>query len=220
VSSSSVTLETPSFAQRMWQKLEDARIKRHLRAARNEVAKSRHPDFTTEQVQRRNGALLALDGFIATGVFPRNADFASPTPYLRDQYGSVCAVASMMVASGDMAIVEHLQRVDNNMWLGDIQDGELERWLIRNGFTQAEAARIQVPYNGPPREPSFVQQHEVAIVIAVAVGTFFLLQFLYYTLIPAKSVGRMHAIACSTVALAASIGMIVFVNGLIPPTPW
>jgi len=102
------------------------------------------------QSQRANRArnIETLRRYREIGEFPRNYDFARPTPYFVDRVtGTLCAVAYLLDASGRRDIVDRVAKANNNVWVDELSgDAEFRGWLDEQGLTLAEAARIQVPY--------------------------------------------------------------------------
>ena len=189
-----------SIAMKAWEQMEDARIRRHLRIAHAEVSQHTPAGLSDDQRTRRAAALDFLARFIDKGEFPRNASFKNPIPFIRDENGRVCAFAAMALSSGDAALVEHLETVDNNMWLADVSDDRLGSWLRANGLTQQEAARIQPAYQ-KSFDPTFW------VFGATFITVLFATQWVWYTLAPAKKFGRLYAIGVSTFALAAAVAV-------------
>ncbi|HVE12920.1 MAG TPA: hypothetical protein VNI01_05965, partial [Elusimicrobiota bacterium] len=99
--------------------------------------------------------LAQLRDYARRGRFPTNT--ARPdalVPCIRDASGTLCAVAHMLDASGEGALVDVLAREDNHVVVSALREGPLLRWLARAGITQEEAARIQALY--VPPEPSLI----------------------------------------------------------------
>ena len=109
------------------------------------------------QAQRTNRArnIETLRRYREIGEFPRNYDFAQPTPYFVDRMtGTLCAVAFLLDASGRRDIVDRVAKTNNNVWVPELAgDTEFQGWLGEQGLTLAEAARIQVPYIEPEPTP-------------------------------------------------------------------
>lgn len=132
------------------------RIRRHFDSVVVELA-SRDVS-TLSGLQRSNRAALTetLHAYRDRGLFPRNYEFAEPTPYFIDRRTDVlCAVAHLMASTGHRSLVDRIAARDNNVWVADLAgDPDVEQWLEKQGITLAEAARIQVPYEMVPVQES------------------------------------------------------------------
>lgn len=116
----------------------------------------RDRDVTMLSLDQRTRRSLLVETLVAyrnRGIFPRNYDFDSATPYFVDRKtGVLCAVAHLLATTGRRDIVDRVAAANNNVWVPQLAgDTAFERWLDRHGITLAEATRIQVPYidDGP-----------------------------------------------------------------------
>lgn len=95
--------------------------------------------------------------FGRTSAFP-----GARMPHFVDDAGRRCAVAELLHACGEDALVERVRTLANHAWIVDLaEDPALGAWLDRSGLTLWEAARIQgppvvvpPPPPGPPPPPS------------------------------------------------------------------
>jgi hypothetical protein len=87
------------------------------------------------------------------GRFPLN-EGQSPRsiPIFVDNHDTACAVGHLMHLSGSASDVASIQNSSNNVYIWDISDGPLARWVLTSGLTMEEAALIQPEYG-----PFFVQ---------------------------------------------------------------
>jgi hypothetical protein len=101
--------------------------------------------------------------------FPINTDYDFKTPQIRDRYGTLCAMARLIELSGHAELVDLLATQNNLVYIDDVKDGPLIRWLERYGLLKQEAARIQPWY-----EPSYgsVLGTLAIIITAAAIGLF------------------------------------------------
>jgi hypothetical protein len=82
------------------------------------------------------------------GRFPRNPDFAEPTPYFVDASGTGCAVAHLLELGGGADLVARIARERNNAYVHELVDEpRLLAWLAAAGLTVEEAAAIQPTYD-------------------------------------------------------------------------
>lgn len=72
-----------------------------------------------------------------------------------DVHGNPCAVASMIIASGHMDLVQATAATHNDVVLSDLHGGPLVDWMLTSGFTREEIAIIQEPgwHGGMDFEP-------------------------------------------------------------------
>ncbi len=116
---------------------------------------------------RRRAGLAGLREYALRGRFPKNAGFpGAMTPYIKDEAGTLCAVAHLIDRSGNRPLVEALARECNNIRVPQVVEGPFIDWLRDSGLTQEEAALIQQPYM--PMEPH-LSADLVAQVVAPAV---------------------------------------------------
>lgn len=148
------------------------RIRAHFDSVLVELEARDLGGLTGDQRDARSRLIATLVAYRDRGAFPRNYDFAAPTPYFIDRKtGILCAVAHLLESTGRRDIVDRVAAADNNVWVPALAgDTAFERWLDVNGITLAEAARIQVPYFGDPPPVEAVAQRDgrVAPIVATA----------------------------------------------------
>jgi len=126
---------------------ERQRIRRHLRRA--EVAARRAPDADLDPLRSMVRALLLdeLAAYRARGLFPRNHAVRGLHPVFVDDVGTRCAVAHLLDASGQSAVVDDIASRRNLAYVEELADEPaLVAWLHAAGLTLAEAAAIQPGY--------------------------------------------------------------------------
>ncbi len=104
--------------------------------------------MSAAQHARRTEAIERLQAYRDAGRFPQNRDFVNQRlPYFVDADGTRCAMAHLIEASGDAALVEAVASSRNNAFVKELADEPaLIDWLETNGLTVEEAARIQPSY--------------------------------------------------------------------------
>jgi hypothetical protein len=117
------------------------------------VAKPAPADNTRAELRallasRRAANLAAFHAYRLGGSFPRNRVLSGELNVWRDERGKLCAAATMIAASGEVALVETVAHDDNYVRLADIHDGPLLDWMLTSGLTQDEVALIQRPFVG------------------------------------------------------------------------
>jgi len=131
---------------------ETVRIRAHLDTVERELRSKDVAALTAAQRAARARNLEILHAYWVRGVFPKNTDFPGQRlPYFVDRYGTRCAMAHLIEQSGRGDLVARVATANNNARIRQLKnDPELARWLVENGITAAEAARIQPEYYGPP----------------------------------------------------------------------
>src|SRR6185436_8681666 len=110
-----------------------------------------------ERRARRAAVLAELSAYCERGVFGigRNPACEREANFV-DAGGRLCAVANLMAASGERALVDQVAATANHAYVVELATNPaLVEWLERNGLTVGEAARIQAPssHKSPPPPP-------------------------------------------------------------------
>jgi hypothetical protein len=148
--------------------VERRRVRDHLNRALR-AAQHRPPEgLGDDRRARRAAALRALARYIAAGRYPRNAVSPAMTPVFVDGEGNRCAVAALLEATGESALVARVARERNLATVRELADDPaLVAWLDHHWLTVAEAARIQPAYSAHS-EASY--QPTVSVIASVAGG--------------------------------------------------
>lgn len=99
---------------------------------------------------RRTANLARFRAYREAGVYPHNRLVSRGTAanIWLDGAGHFCAAATMIRASGAVALVDDVAIDDNFVHLGDVTGGPLLDWMLTSGLTQEEVALIQEPFMG------------------------------------------------------------------------
>jgi uncharacterized protein (TIGR03382 family) len=123
------------------------RLQAHFAVVDRELRAADITGLTTEQQIRRASLIEELARYRLRGVFPRNLQFERMTPFFIDDRGVRCAMAHLIETHGGAALVARVAATANNAFVRELAaDPEMRAWLVRNGLTVAEAARIQPGY--------------------------------------------------------------------------
>ncbi len=109
------------------------------------------------QLMRARAANLSrFRAYQQAGTFPSNTYQDRKLNVWLDEGGHFCAAATIIRASGNIALVDRVAEQTNFIRLGDVRQGPLMDWILTSGLTQDEIAAIQEPYFrvGEPSEPS------------------------------------------------------------------
>jgi hypothetical protein len=127
---------------------EQARLRSHFRRVLLELEARDTGHLAAPQRQARAHLIRELARYARLGRFPKNLDFpGARVPYFVDAFGTRCAMAHLIEATGERAFVARIAGSTNNALVRELAgDLELIAWLERVGLTAAEAARIQPSY--------------------------------------------------------------------------
>ncbi|MFO0744866.1 MAG: hypothetical protein U1F43_04210 [Myxococcota bacterium] len=162
---------------------EDRRLRAHFAAVLAELRARPSAAVAPAAAAPRRAMIAALAAYAERGVFPRNLDFPDRAePYFVDAVGTRCAVAHLMDASGEGALVDAVRRERNHARVAELAaDPRVTAWLDRVGLSAAEAARIQPEYcfqsvvqcvcaAASPAMPTVAEIHVDAVDAASATG--------------------------------------------------
>lgn len=127
-------------------RLDDFRVREHLRRAERDLRRVDHPNLTREQKRRREEALDHLREYWQAGEVPRNRREAGRTPCFVGANGVPCAMGYLMLADGRDDLVAEVVASDPTVRLETVEKGPVVDWVEANGLTMDEAARIQPGY--------------------------------------------------------------------------
>lgn len=138
------------------------RSRAHYEAVRDELLARPPRDLSEAQLRARKALIATLEAYRERGDFTRNTDFpGARVPYFVDREGRLCAVATLLQASGEGELVNEVARRNNHVWVSELSGEErFSAWLARVGLTFDEAVRIQGPGavaqgGNPPQPPRF-----------------------------------------------------------------
>ena len=105
-------------------------------------------NLDSEQLQNRFKILDLLHKYWKNETFPINTTHKQKISQIRDNKGTMCAVAYVMHHSGQQNLVSHLAQNNNYVLVDDVPDNhDLIDSLKHNGISKKEAARIQPSYS-------------------------------------------------------------------------
>ncbi len=105
-------------------------------------------------IVRRDANLAAFRAYQRARVFPSNTYQTKKLNVWRDEAGHLCAAATIIYKSGATALVNRVAEQTNFIKLGEVTSGPLMDWILTSGFTQAEIAMIQEPFNPVVERPA------------------------------------------------------------------
>ena len=119
------------------------KIRAHLAATEKRLRE------TDETSPARLATLRRLHAYWERGQFPENRDSKSQVPVFVDRGGVPCAVAQLMLDSGNEVLAGRIHASDNNGYLLEMKVPGLEEWIATTGLTAVELASIQPSYAPP-----------------------------------------------------------------------
>jgi len=151
--------------------LEIARLRAHFDSVDAELRSAALVRATPSRQAGRATLIRWLREYRDAGRFPQNDRFPIPTPFFRDDQGTLCAMAYLIARSGRADIVDRVARTRNNAYIAELsQDAGLQMWLDSVGLSVAEAARIQPTY-GPHVDADNAVSDDYAITSVLVSGT-------------------------------------------------
>lgn len=118
-----------------------ARVRAHLERVEGELR-------ALPMTAARERLFDELHRYIEAEDYPTNHGDLVYTPIFVDDSGARCAMAALIEASGDRALVDRVARDHNYAYVHELAgDSDLGRWLAAHDLTLAEAARIQPGYS-------------------------------------------------------------------------
>jgi hypothetical protein len=106
--------------------------------------------------QRRKLTITRFLAYREARVYPVNTHLGTPGAMhiWLDEFGNLCAAATIIAADWGRQASENVAREDNNIALASVTKGELFDWILTSGMTQAEIVAIQAPgFAGQPMTP-------------------------------------------------------------------
>ncbi len=118
-----------------------------------ELSRASLDALAPEQRAARARLLDVLDAYVVRADFGvQELDPGSRLPQFVDFEGRRCAIAELLHATGEDALVHAVAAQNNTAWIADLsEDAHFLGWLERHGLALDEAARIQGP--SMPRIP-------------------------------------------------------------------
>jgi hypothetical protein len=103
--------------------------------------------------QNRAANLARFRVYQKKGVFPNNTYTDGKLNVWLDEYGNLCAAATIIKLSGQDDLVQRTADRSNFIRLADVTQGPLMDWILTSGLTQDEIAAIQEPMMRVVQEP-------------------------------------------------------------------
>jgi|GEM_PF-1234517 len=129
-------------------------LRAHYGAALVELRGADTSHLLPEQLALRLSLINSLEDYVARGDFGRDPTPEDRENLFRDGQGRLCAVACLLHATGEDALIERIAAERNRAFVLELVDVPgLAEWLAAVGLTAEEAARVQGPAAVPPPPP-------------------------------------------------------------------
>ncbi len=125
---------------------ERERVQAHFAWVVEVLRVQRTGHLSTEALAARERALATLEAYARRGIFPRNPLGDRMVPTFVDAGGRECAVAHLMLATGDDELVESMRRSKNLEHVAAMVGPALGTWSEAAGLSLEEVAFIQPDY--------------------------------------------------------------------------
>jgi hypothetical protein len=153
-----------SSLENIFSRLENFRIKNHLRIVEKELRQTNVDHLSIELQEERRKNINHLNKYWTRGIYPKNVDFSfKMVPYFKDALNTPCAMAYLIEQSGRQDLVDFVAKNNNHVYIKDLQDGPVIKWINKSGLTKKEAARVQPTY-----------AHSTSILLWIAVSIVFI----------------------------------------------
>ncbi len=106
---------------------------------------------------RRAANLTIFHAYALAGEFPSNVYKNRMLNVWKDTTGHPCAVANMVIKSGNPGLFDQVAETDNFIRVADVKEGEFFDWILTSGFTKEELMLIQRPFRPVAHKPTPVQ---------------------------------------------------------------
>ncbi len=106
---------------------------------------------------RRAANLAIFHAYAVAGEFPSNVYKNRMLNVWKDTAGHPCAVANMVIKSGNTGLFDQVAETDNFVRVVDVKEGEFFDWILTSGFTKEELMLIQRPFRPMAQKPTPVQ---------------------------------------------------------------
>lgn len=103
---------------------------------------------------RRAANLAIFHAYAVAGEFPSNVYKNRMLNVWKDTAGHPCAVANMVIKSGNTGLFDQVAETNNFVRVADVKEGEFFDWILTSGFTKEELILIQRPFRPVAHKPT------------------------------------------------------------------
>jgi hypothetical protein len=132
----------------LFYKAEDFRLRLHFARALQYLTNDQSIASKSVEEQARRQALVEhLRNYRRNNIFPRNSDGGSPKPYFFDVDHRACAVADLLIRTGEAELADEISAWKNNAYVREMEFPELLNWAKKYGVSQQDLMVIQPSYS-------------------------------------------------------------------------
>ncbi len=114
-------------------------------------------------LEQRAANLERFRAYYKARSYPSNVYTPGLANVWRDQDGRYCAAATILRASGQVALAAQIAEQHNSIKLAGVTSGPLLDWILTSGLTQAELALIQRPFRPVTHRPELRPETPIAV---------------------------------------------------------
>jgi hypothetical protein len=127
-------------------KLDNWRVRLHFKHV-EDILRSRDVSYLPPTLQQaRKQQLDRLHSYAVHGAYPRNHERPVYSPCFIDRDGRECAVAHLVMSSGQVTFAHRIAEVANYAYVSQMTFPELDDWAAQSGLSKEELALIQPGY--------------------------------------------------------------------------
>jgi len=182
-----------SFLQSLLIKLDHFRLRIHFKVVEQRL-KLKEVSYLPKAVkQARENHIRRLRAYGERGIFPRNETHLEFRPCFVDQTGSECAVAHLLIESGEEKFAQHIVATNNPAFVREMFYPELDEWAKEAGITKKELQMIQPMYPPTPSEITLMHLVQLSVQLSgmvIILGITGFLGITWKTLMPLKDKGE------------------------------
>ncbi len=127
-------------------RLDDWRVSQHFKRVEATLRAQDVSHLSPRLQLARKAYLDWLHDYATRGVFPRNYERPGCSPCFIDRDGRECAVAHLVMVSGQTALAYKIAEVANYAYVPEMTFPELDNWAAQSGLRSEELALIQPGY--------------------------------------------------------------------------
>lgn len=114
-----------------------------------QLQKNTPKNLSNSRFAERQKNIKRLHDYWVKEKFPKNTKYPGQMlPHIKDDFGTPCAMAYIIEKSGNPNLVRQLQTTNNLVYIEDVKEGPLMKWIDKSGLTKSETEQIQPTYCG------------------------------------------------------------------------
>ncbi len=122
-------------------------IQTHLKHVLHILNENATSHLNSEQLKSRKHLITVLANYREEGLFPINYYKHERIPVFIDEHNTHCAVGYLIAETGNDDLAQAISKMDNYVWVKDLDLPEVLEWQKSSGFTLEELKLIQGAYD-------------------------------------------------------------------------